>query len=192
MYNEEHKSWSISERFGLPEHAGDLMVKLFNSSFASAHLSPMAGAIEYVEKLHKIHGVVFHAVTSYSDCPWAIQARLENLQRYFGNAIDRVVSDTFHNGKEDMLKPYENSGLIWIEDSPRNAILGTNMGLSSILLSQDYNLKFDNDKEDVVRCDSWKEIYEYLTYVEEDVQEVTETLGDDIDGDEENSEGHTE
>ncbi len=61
--------------------------------------------------------------------------------------------------KDEALEPYRDSGYIWVEDKVKNAELGVELGLDSILMEHSFNM----NHETIKLAKNWKDIYEYIT-----------------------------
>jgi hypothetical protein len=158
-------AYEIEDLYGLSKKESDKMVEYFNESIHLGYLPPLRDAIKYIRKLHEEHGFVFHCITAVGTHPRIHDLRMENLSRVFGpTAIERLVCTKSSKDKEPILKEYENSGLLWIEDKASNAVMGSNLGLKSVLINHDYNLSYVGD---FMRVNTWKEIYKIA--VDEDL-----------------------
>ena len=134
---------------------------MFNESAAIRKLPPLRDAMKYVKKLHEEHGYIFHAITSLSNDQYAQHLRTKNLRELFGDtAFEKYVYLDTGADKDEELLPYKDSGCMWVEDKPENALVGLEMGLDSYLINHHHNADFHND--DVTNVDNWKEIYELL------------------------------
>jgi hypothetical protein len=100
-------------------------------------------------------------ISSLSNDEYAHRLRTKNLIELFGPTVFEsfVYLDTGAD-KDEALAPYADSGCLWIEDKPENAVVGWNLGLDSILMSHPHNVDFENPF--VTRVNNWKEIYEML------------------------------
>ena len=56
--------------------------------------------------------------------------------------------------------PYLDSGCLWVEDKPENAVVGAKLGLTALLIEHYHNVDFVAD--DVIKVKNWKEIYEMV------------------------------
>ena len=63
--------------------------------------------------------------------------------------------------KDDALAPYVGTGCYWVEDKPKNADLGTELGLEAILINHHHNENSDINSL-TTRVNNWKEIYELI------------------------------
>ena len=64
--------------------------------------------------------------------------------------------------QERALEPYRNSGCLWVEDKTENVILGTEMGLESVLMKHRFNeVSIPSTARPV---NNWRDIYEYIKY----------------------------
>jgi len=136
------------------------LVRIFNESSAIGFLPPHRDAIHYIRKLHEMHGYVFHCITSLSLNPFAQKLREKNICQLFGEtAFEKILCLDTGADKDEALEPYRDSGCYWIEDKTENAIVGSEMGLDSIIMAHNYNADY---KGDLVRAQDWKEIYELI------------------------------
>ena len=149
--------YAIWKRYGfINKEAGEGLVREFNNSAAMAYLTPNLDAVKYVKKLHEECGYVFRVITSMSLNKYAYKARLKNLHDLFGETvIDELVCLDTGADKDEALKPYKNSGCVWVEDKYKNAQLGLEMGLDAFLIDLPHNRQFDFDN----RVTGWEDIY---------------------------------
>lgn len=151
-------AYEIEELYGLTKREADNMVNFFNESVHMGQLPPLRDAIKYIRKLHEEHGFVFHCITAVGTHRLIHNLRQENLNRVFGSSVvERLVCTKSSKEKEPILREYEGSGLLWVEDKVSNAIMGSRLGLKSIVINQDYNLS--HETPGCTRVNTWKEIY---------------------------------
>ena len=160
--------WGIDQMYGMDEDHSISLVEEFNRSADIARLSPFRDAIHGVRKLHEEHGYIFHVITALSRDQYAATSRRENLERVFGlTAIDRLVCLNFGEDKYSILKEYQDSGCIWIEDNFHNANTGKKLGLRPYLMAHPHNSKFTNKASrlmhDIPVINNWKELLERIT-----------------------------
>lgn len=156
--------YDIAKTFDLPKDKAKALVRHFNESAAMGWLPQFRDSIKYVRKLHEDHGYVFHCITSLSLDEYAGRLRRKNLEALFGKTVfEKVECLDCGADKDEALLPYKDSGCLFIEDKPENAISGINAGLQSVLITHDHNLNFDNSSHGIIRVKYWKEIYEMLT-----------------------------
>lgn len=134
--------------------------RIFCNSSRIASLKPLKDSVKYIKKIYEEHGVTFDVVTSLSLDPETQKLRKYNLRKVYGDAIDRIVCLDTGEDKDDALEEWRDSGLLWVEDKPENAVLGAEMGLQSILIDHPYNRDFSHP--DVTRVKNWKEVYEMI------------------------------
>ena len=151
-------TYDICVRYGITKFEARGQIKIFNECAAIGFLPPLRDAMHYVKKLHEEHGYVFRVITSLSTDPYAKKLRIRNLEKLFGTAIDDVICLATGADKDDVLEPYRDSGLFWLEDKEENAELGKAMGLKSLLIEHEHNM--DNTNVPIVK--NWKEIYEIV------------------------------
>ena len=116
------------------------LVRTFNESAAIGFLPPLRDSMYYVRKLYEKHGFQFRIITSMSLDPHAGQLREMNLRKLYGDAIESVICLDCGADKDHILVDYTDSGLYWIEDKPKNADVGYEFGLKSILLEHGHNM----------------------------------------------------
>lgn len=151
--------YSLSERYGITQSYQKQLSREFNNSSAAGFIPPFRDAVEYVALMHYTYGYRFRVITSFSKDPWSIQMRKENLRRYFGDAIESVVSLDTGADKDEALAPYAGQDLYWLEDKPSNAQTGYELGLKSLLVEHEHNAK-ENVPYPIVK--SWKEIFDII------------------------------
>jgi len=152
--------YDIGERYGMDKGSMKGLVKDFNESAMIGFLPPLRDAVEYVQKLHREHGYVFHVITSLSLDTSACRLRTQNLQKLFGETVfaDFIYLDTGAD-KDEALSMYYGKDYYWIEDKPANALSGKRFGLQSVLIEHGHNM---NNKEFPV-VKNWKQLYRLIT-----------------------------
>lgn len=159
-YKMKEMKYDIHESFNMDYSESKRLIRFFNESAAIGFLPPLRDSIQYVQKLHKEYGYVFHVITSLSLDPNAQRLRTKNLKKIFGkNVFEKFIYLDTGADKEEVLKQYEGSGYLWVEDKIENAIAGEKFGLDSILVEHGYNMH--NEQFPLMK--NWKEIYEYVT-----------------------------
>ena len=155
-------TYYMNEKYGISKDEAEHLVRVFNESSMLRRLPPIKDAIKYIKKLHEEHGYVFHAITAVPNTPAVLDARLTNLDNLFGNTVFERVGLSEHSlHKPEYLAEYEGTECYWIEDVPRNALMGLDFGLKPILMDRHYNRDFSHDQ--VKRVQNWKEIYQIVT-----------------------------
>jgi len=154
--------YEMSKRYGIDKKEGKRLIRMFNESAWIRKLPPFRDAIHYVQKLHREHGYVFHAITSLSNNNYSQHLRTKNLREMFGDTVFEkyVYLDTGAN-KDEALAEYEGTGCWWVEDKPENALVGQKLGLDSMLMEHDHNADFADPN--VRRVRSWREVYDLVT-----------------------------
>lgn len=153
--------YDIGKRYNISHEQGKQLIKYFNESAAIGFLPPLRDAMHYVKKLHEEHGFVFHAITSLSLDKNAIHLREMNLKKLFGDtAFEKIVCLDTGADKDDALLPYKDSGLWWVEDKIDNCLVGTNLGLNSLLMEHGHNMDFEH--EEIPRVKNWREVYDII------------------------------
>jgi hypothetical protein len=156
----ESSTYDMALRYGIDSKEKDLLIRHFNTSSAIGYLPPLRDAMYYMDLLHRKHGYVFHMITSLSLDPMAQDLRESNTRKLFGNtAFEKFIYTDCGENKDEVLAPYKDSGLYWIEDKIENAQLGLDLGLESILIEHSYNM----NSEICPKMKNWSQIYEYIT-----------------------------
>jgi len=152
-------SYQISNRYRISQSEADNYIKLFNESAAIGFLPPLRDAMYYVRKIHEECGYIFRVITSLSTDAHAGKLRRRNLKKLFGTAIEQVICLETGAPKYDALKQYKDSGMLWVEDNCRNAEVGAELGLNSIIVEHGHNMYYNNM---IPLVQSWRDIYEMV------------------------------
>jgi hypothetical protein len=156
----ESSTYDMALRYGIDSKEKDLLIRHFNTSSAIGYLPPLRDAMYYMDLLHRKHGYVFHMITSLSLDPMAQDLRESNTRKLFGDtAFEKFIYTDCGENKDEVLAPYKDSGLYWLEDKIENAQLGLDLGLESILIEHSYNM----NSEICPKMKNWSQIYEYIT-----------------------------
>jgi len=160
MVDGGEECYDMGDRYGLDRQTKKLMCKMFNESAAIGFLPPLRDAMYYVDLLHRKHGYTFHMITSLSKDESAQKLRIQNTQKLFGEtAFTKFIFEDTGADKDNVLAPYADCGLIWIEDKLENAELGDSLGLESLVVEHAHNMH----NEDFPTFSKWEYIYEYIT-----------------------------
>lgn len=152
--------YDVAETFGITKEQSKQLVRQFNESARIGFLPGLRDAIKYVKKLHS-EGYIFHCITSLSTDYYAGKLREQNLEKLFGYGVfEKIVCLDCGADKDDGLLPYKDSGCIWVEDKPKNAELGVEYGLRSVLIEHLFNADFSHPE--IQKVKNWKEIYESI------------------------------
>ena len=156
-----HKDdYLMDKKYGIDKTESKRLIRMFNESAWIRRLPPLRDAIHYVNKLHREHGYLFHAITSLSNDQYSQHLRTKNLREMFGDTVfeDYVYLDTGAD-KDDVLEAYRDTDCWWIEDKPENALVGRDVGLRSLLMDHSHN---QGEYSGVHRVRNWKEIYNII------------------------------
>ena len=149
--------YKVNERYGIEYAEGKKLVRMFNESAAIRKLPPLRDAMKYVKKLHEEHGYVFHAITSLSNDTYSQYLRTKNLIELFGKtAFEKYTYLDTGADKDEALAEYKDSGLYWIEDKTENGVLGSDMGLNTLLINHGHNQDCEDSR--ITRVANWAEI----------------------------------
>ena len=154
--------WQETHYPGLSEDAARQAVFNFNTSAWMMAIPAFRDARSGVARLVE-HGYRFHAITAMGTDPNAKKLRWINLEQTFGKDVfvELTTTDSYDpDAKREALSKYRDSGLPWIEDSTKNATLGHELGLRSILMEHEHNREFE--AKHIERVSSWANIYGLL------------------------------
>jgi FMN phosphatase YigB (HAD superfamily) len=153
--------YNVAKRYGLPKEQGRVLVKRFNESAAIGFLPSLRDAQYYIKRLHEEWGYKFHMISSLSTDENAQELRKMNTRKLFGeDTFSHFIFLDTGADKDEVLKEYEGSGLLWVEDKYHNAIVGHELGLRSIVMEHGHNMDFDHQM--IPRVKNWKQIYELV------------------------------
>lgn len=153
--------YNMNIKYGLTKKEAKRLCRMFNESAWIRKLPPLRDAIKYVKKLHEEHGYIFHAITSLSNDQYAQHLRTKNLRELFGDSVfERYVYLDTGADKDEALLEYAGTDCFWVEDKPENAVVGSDLGLNSLLIEHEHNKDFSYT--DVTNVKNWKEIYELI------------------------------
>jgi hypothetical protein len=154
-------AYHVHTRFNIKKEESKYFVRRFNESAQIGYLSPFRDSINYVQLLSKKMGYKFHCITSLSKDDCAQKLRIYNLENVFGKHIfERFLFADTGQDKNHLLKEYDNSGYIWVEDKPINAEDGLKYGLNCVLVDHVYNQDYSHPY--VKRVKSWRDIFDKI------------------------------
>lgn len=152
--------YNVGTRFGFTREQGHTFVEEFNASAAIAFLPPLRDSVYYMKRLHMLHGFKFHCITSLSKSKYAQKLRTQNLELLFGKDLwEDFTYLPCGADKDNVLKEFKDTGCFWIEDKPKNAEVGKELGLNSILVAHEHNAGY---KGEIPRFWKWKYIYKHI------------------------------
>jgi len=159
-------AYDIQHKYGPEAPVGQpqelfYLPRVFCNSSRIGSLKPQGDAVKYVKKLYEEMGITLDVVTSLSLDPETVKLRKHNLEKHFGNAIDRVITLDTGSDKDGALDEWRDTEAIWVEDKPDNAMEGVKMGMDVFLIDAPYNRDWKEPWQ-VKRVQGWKEIYEYV------------------------------
>jgi len=155
------EKYELEECYGIEKAEMKALIRHFNESAWMCCLPPLRDAVKYIRKLYEEGGYIFHCITSLSKDPYAKQLRVKNLEAVFGEGVfEKVTCLDTGADKDEALAEYKDTGCVWVEDKPENAVVGANAGLDAYLIEHVHNKDFEH--EDVTKIEKWKELYEVL------------------------------
>jgi len=131
----------------------------FNMSSWMRYLEPFRDSVNVLKQLGE-EGWRFIAITSMHTDQNAHKLREENLKELFGDVWNKVICIATGADKDEALRPWKDSGYIWVEDKFTNARLGADMGLDSVLMRHEHNAKFEDSR--ITKVDNWQQIHYYI------------------------------
>jgi hypothetical protein len=158
---QHHGLYDINRMYSVSEDEGERLSREFSNSswiaFCPPYKDAKSGIATLVEK-----GYTFIGITSLSNDPYTKELRWKNLRDQFGtdafvdlHCLDPEIS------KKHTLEQWKDSGMWWIEDLPSNALLGTELGLKTLLIDHSYNR--DVVHPAITRVQTWKDIVKHIT-----------------------------
>ena len=157
---EYYNEYLMDKKYGIDKKESKRLIRMFNESAWIRKLPPLRDAIHYVKKLHAEHGYVFHAITSLSNDVYSQHLRTKNLIEMFGPSVfEKYIYLDTGADKDEVLEYYRDTGCLWVEDKPENALVGKDIGLDAILMDHHHN---QGVYSGVSRVRNWKEIYDLV------------------------------
>src|SRR6478752_3246810 len=118
------------------------------------NLRPEPDALEYLPKLHA-EGWRFIAITSCVNDDGVAEMRAKNIKQAFGFEFEDVLCTGLLQPKAEFLARFDPT--YWVEDNAHHAVVGADLGHTSILLDRPYNRHLDGPSP--IRVNDWEEIY---------------------------------
>ena len=153
--------YDMQKRFA--DHNVDIKSKIreFNRSAWMGTQPPMPDSQTWVKLLHA-EGWTFIPITSQTSDKPAQELRKRRLGELFG----KQVFSNYHilgtgADKDSALAEFHNTGLYWVEDKPKNALVGLNYGLTVLLYDRPYNRDFNHPK--ITRVNNWQDIHKIVS-----------------------------
>jgi 5'(3')-deoxyribonucleotidase len=149
--------YEIHDVYDMAEDRAIRYIEEFNTSSYVIDLPPLKNSVEGLKRLTE-NGYKFVVITSIGDNPYTKKLRTINLETLFGkDTFIDIICLSEKISKKSELEKYKDSGLYWIEDLPKNASLGADLGLKPILLTHHYN-QYDCSDHRLIRTNDWNEI----------------------------------
>ena len=151
-----HGIYELNGMYDISKNESERLVREFNDSawiaFCPAFRDARSGVARLVE-----NGYKFVCITSVGDTEYVHYMRQKNLDDIFGRGVfEKLICLDPSLSKKHSLVPYQGSDHWWIEDHPKNAILGAEMGFKTVLVDHSYNQ--DVSHELIHRKSHWKDI----------------------------------
>ena len=158
---DKENTYEMAERFGLTIPEIRKEIREFNKSAWIGTQPPMPNSQTWV-KLLAAEGWTFIPITAQtSDIP-AQQLRKRRLGELFGDHVFKNyhILDT-GSDKNNVLAEFHDTGLYWVEDKPKNALVGLEYGLKVLLIDHPYNRKVTHPK--ITRVNNWQDIHKIVS-----------------------------
>jgi hypothetical protein len=145
-------SWDMTRWLGVSQRVVDHLIESFNNSDAFGALHP-ANAAEAVVPALKTAGHKLSVITSCSGDSAVGARRYHNLIAVFGPVFDEIICLPLGESKEHALRRFEPS--IWVEDNYQNALTGSQLGHTPVIIRKPHNVEFEALDVECVWIDSW-------------------------------------
>lgn len=164
-------AYGLHIHYGIPKKEVQDLIALFNESSAIGFCPSFRDAYMGVHDLANA-GYFFHVITSLSDNPYSKLARRINLEKVFCNPYDGSFEydDIFYGldclpvgaDKDNVLAPFANTGMYWIEDKYENALAGAKIGLNAILLKHEHNFERVTPEDNIFVAENWGDVVSHI------------------------------
>lgn len=156
-----HSEYDIEQIYGISLQEAIVLFEEYHESSLMESLPSWEDAKEYTYKLHNDHGYRFHCITAVPSTTTVYNMRKRNLESVFGDsAIAQLDCVGSSKNKRPVLEMYRDTGMFWIEDVFPNAVMGADLGLTSILIDYHYNSNVHDQR--IKKVKTWKEIYDLI------------------------------
>ena len=133
------------------------LVEQFNKTKYFADLKPCYKSDIVIPRLHK-EGFKFVGITACGNNPETVKLRKQNIEKYFNGMFEDIICVNKCVDKKHYLQKYNKS--IWVEDSYKNAKMGSDLGHKTFLVKHKHNEELHkkdyNNKITIV--DDWEDI----------------------------------
>ena len=146
--------YHMDEAYALSIDRAEQYLNDFNTSAYIIGLPTFRDAVSGIATL-KDAGYRFIAITSVGENSYTDKLRKINLEEHFGKDTFVEIHCIGEN-KLPLLANYTDTSNFWIEDSPKNADIGVDLGYKTFLLNHPHNQFYKNGS--VIRVDNWGEI----------------------------------
>jgi len=153
-------TYSSDEYYGIQLSEINQIIQRFNESAWIGEITQFKDSIKYVKMLHE-EGFKFHVIFSMSVDGPAGDLRTCGLKATFGDVFSSFEYIPCFSSKLKALSKFKNTGCFWIEDDVNNAIDGDMVGLTSLIMSHEYNANY---RGALRRVQNWKEIYQIINH----------------------------
>jgi hypothetical protein len=156
-------AYEIHNQYIIPYDRSKELVQQFSESATIGFLPPFRDAIHSIANFARDNHVCFHCISSMGKDLYANTLRIRNIEMFFGkNLFERFAFLDCGAPKNEILKEYEGSGYIWLEDKPENAEIGLRYGLRPFLFTHTYN-KQTAVSADITRVTYWSQLFDILS-----------------------------
>lgn len=131
--------YHLPHRYDVEDSQMHEIVFKFNTSHAICELPAYKDALVYIPKLKK-EGFEIHAITCIGDHRVSRNFRKRNLKHVFGKDVfTSVICAPMYSCKGAFLEQWKGTGYVWVEDTPKHAQKGLEMGLNPYIIPHSYN-----------------------------------------------------
>jgi len=137
-FSDMEEAHDLERLLGLTTQQMDEWVERFHLHADFSLLKPLPGATQAIRILAPWCNI--SCITASGSNPISKKARLMNLKNIFGDVFDQVICVDRSLDKPEYLMSFEPG--YWVEDQPRNTLMGVTAGHESFLMDALYNRKF--------------------------------------------------
>lgn len=128
--------YNLYGKYGTTQDEMTDIIHEFNASDAMLNLAAYKDAAIEIPRLVDA-GFRFVAITSLGD--YGREKRICNLMDLFGDIFTEVICLPQRSCKKKVLARWKDTGMLWVEDDPDNAMDGQRLGLRGIIVDTAYN-----------------------------------------------------
>lgn len=151
--------YDVYERFGVSELTVGDLIQEFNHTHHFGTLPPLHDAVAVMNRLFDNYGMTFVVISSCDTD--LIYKRERNLHLIFGDRYEVMFPGIILAGHKGCKRPhfekFKDTGMMFVDDHPRNIIAASEFGLNPILFVNEVNY-LDEDMRGFEFAFDWKDI----------------------------------